>query len=83
MTPLPPRLLSLERREVPVDESGLPADRQGDHFVLTGLALHEEGCYPMMAKTLNAAQRRMLPRSGGHLELRMATDIQLAVQSQG
>jgi hypothetical protein len=51
-----------------VDESGLPGGRQGDHFVLTGMALHEEDCYPL-AKSLDAAQRRVLPGPDGDLEL--------------
>jgi Protein of unknown function (DUF3800) len=51
-----------------VDESGLPRGKQDDHFVLAGLALHEEDCYPL-ARSLDAAQRRVLPGPNGNLEL--------------
>jgi len=51
-----------------VDESGLPGGRQGDHFVLTGMALHEEDCYPF-ARSIDSLQRRLLPGPNGGLEL--------------
>ncbi len=51
-----------------VDESGVPTGKHDDHFVLAGLALHEEDCYPM-ARSLDALQRRILPGPNGDLEL--------------
>lgn len=51
-----------------VDESGLPTGKHDDHFVLAGLALHEEDCYPL-ARILDATQRRVLPGPNGSLEL--------------
>ena len=51
-----------------VDESGVPRGRHGDHFVLAGMALHEEDCYPL-ARSLDGLQRRTLPGPNGDLEL--------------
>lgn len=51
-----------------IDESGLPRGKQDEHFVLSGLALHEEDCYPL-ARSLEAVQRRILPGPNSSLEL--------------
>lgn len=47
-----------------IDESGQPKGRgpgSSDYFVLSGVALHEEDCFPL-AQSLEAIVRRALPR---------------------
>jgi Protein of unknown function (DUF3800) len=55
-----------------VDESGRPLGRTG-HFVVAGLAIHEEDCYPL-AKQLRSTQRRIVGAVNADLELH-ASDI--------
>lgn len=59
-----------------IDESGQPKGRPGvssDYFVLAGLALHEQDCFPF-ATHLEDLLRQTLPREYGRLEFH-ATDI--------
>ncbi len=51
-----------------VDESGRPTGRGDDHFVLAGLALHEEDCYPF-ARSVEGVQSRLLPVQHRDLEI--------------
>lgn len=54
-----------------VDESGKPTGQAEQYFVLGGVALHEEDCYPFN-RALDRVVARALPREP-HLELGGAT----------
>lgn len=56
-----------------VDESGRPEPSTTRHFVVAGLALHEEDCYPF-TRSLHTLQRRWVGYANVDLELH-ATDM--------
>lgn len=51
-----------------VDESGKPAGKEDRYFVVAGLAVHEQDCYPL-SRSLAGLQRRRLGSADGDLEL--------------
>lgn len=51
-----------------LDESGLPKGRSTEYFVVAGLALHEDDCWPF-ARSLDNLQRRLLGAPDDTLEL--------------
>ena len=51
-----------------LDESGQYHGRQTDYFVMGGLAVHEEDCYPF-GRSIESLMRRALPSAHTELEL--------------
>lgn len=51
-----------------LDESGVPVGQRDDYFVIAGIALHEEDCYPF-ARSVEQLAMSQLPAGEAHLEL--------------
>lgn len=51
-----------------LDESGVPRGHSGTYFVVGGIVLHEEDCYPF-ARSVERLAARSLPAAESHLEL--------------